>query len=190
MFILKKKYYLIIESIKNINLENIKKRNKFTIIYRNSHNSERKEDLFKFRKFCKLRSIDFFVANNLSLARELRSDGIYLSSYNTSYKPLLLKNLKLNIIGSAHSYKEIYMKTKQKCEVILFSKLFMVDYDINAPFLGVIKFNKFLSFNKNLIPLGGIKANNLNNLNMVRSESFVLLSEIKKKPAKIFSRLF
>ena len=51
MLVLKKKYYLIIESIKNINLKNIKKRNKFTIIYRNRHNSEGKEDLLKFRKF-------------------------------------------------------------------------------------------------------------------------------------------
>ena len=190
MFIIKKKYYLIIESIKNINLKNIKKRNKFTIIYRNRHNSEGKEDLLKFRKFCKLRSIDFFVANNLSLARELRSDGIYLSSYNTSYRPLLLKNLQLNIIGSAHSYKEIYMKIKQGCEIILFSKLFVVDYDKSAPFLGVTKFNKFLDFNNNLIPLGGINSNNLNNLNIINSKGFALMSEIKKKPAKIISRLF
>ena len=50
MFIFKKKYYLIIESIKDINLKNIKKRNKFTIIYRNQKNLEKKEDLLKFRK--------------------------------------------------------------------------------------------------------------------------------------------
>ena len=82
------------------------------------------------------------------------------------------------------------MKTKQGCEIILLSKLFIVDYDIDAPFLGVIKFNKFLSLNKNLIPLGGINSNNLNNLNMINSKGFALLSEIKKKPAKIISRLF
>ena len=76
MFVLKKKYYLIIESIKNINLKNIKKRNKFIIIYRGKNNSEKKKDLFEFRKFCKLKSIDFFVANNLNLARELCSDEI------------------------------------------------------------------------------------------------------------------
>ena len=35
----------------------------------------------------------------------------------------------------------------------------------NAPFFGVIKFNNFLKINKNLIPLGGINLNNLNNLN-------------------------
>ena len=82
MFILKKKYYLIIESIKDINLKNIKKRNKFTIIYRNRKNSEKLSDLLKFRKICKLKSIDFCVANNLNLAIILNSDGIYLSAYN------------------------------------------------------------------------------------------------------------
>ena len=190
MFVLKKKYFLIIESIKNINLKNIKKRNKFTIIYRNLGSPEKKDDLSKFRRLCKLRSINFFVANDLNLARELSSDGIYLSSYNNSYKPLLFKTSKFHIIGSAHSNKEIYMKTKQGCEIILLSKLFIVDYDMDASFLGVIKFNKFLSLNMNLIPLGGINSNNLNNLNMINSTGFALFSEIKKKPAKIISRLF
>ena len=190
MIVLKKKYYLIIESIKNIDLKNIKKRNKFAIIYRNKKNSEKKRDLFKFRKSCKLKSIDFFVANNLNLAHELNSDGIYLSSYNKSFKPLLFKKLRLHIIGSAHSKKEIHLKIKQGCEIILLSKLFMVNYDKKAPFLGVIKFNKFFDFNKNLIPLGGINLKNLNSLKMIRSNGFALLSEIKKKPANIFSRLF
>ena len=48
------------------------------------------------------------------------------------------------------------MKIKQGCEIILFSKLFLVNYDKKSPFLGVIKFNNFLKINKNLIPLGGI----------------------------------
>ena len=190
MFVLKKKYYLIIESIKNINLKNIKKRNKFIIIYRGKNNSEKKKDLFEFRKFCKLKSIDFFVANNLNLARELCSDGVYLSSYNKSFKPLLFKKLRFRIIGSAHSNKEIYLKIKQGCEVILFSKLFIVDYDMKAPFLGVTKFNKYLNHNKYLIPLGGINLKNLNKLNMIKSNGLALLSEVKKKPANIFSRLF
>ena len=190
MVVIKKKYYLIIESIKNIDLKNIKKRDKFTIIYRNQNNTEKKKDLFKFRNCCKVRSIDFFVANNLDLARELRSDGIYLSSYNKSFKPLLFKKFRFHIIGSAHSKKEVHLKIKQGCEIILFSKLFIVNYDKKAPFLGVIKFNKFLNDNKNLIPLGGINLKNLNNLNMIRSNGLALLSEVKKKPAKILSRLF
>jgi len=53
-----------------------------------------------------------------------------------------------------------------------------------------VKFNNFLRFNKNLIPLGGINSKNLNNLKNVDSIGFALMSEIKKKPAKIISRLF
>ena len=41
MFIRKNKYFFIIESIKDIDLKNIKKRDKFTIIYRNKNNLEK-----------------------------------------------------------------------------------------------------------------------------------------------------
>ena len=64
-------------------------------------------------------------------------------------------------------------------------------YDKKASYLGVIKFNKLLfSFNKKIIPLGGINSDNLNNLKLINSEGFSLLSEIKKKPANIINRLF
>ena len=66
----------------------------------------------------------------------------------------------------------------------------MVDYDKKAPFMGVTKFNNLLKFNETLIPLGGINENNINSLNMINSRGFALMSEIKKKPTKIFSRLF
>ena len=82
------------------------------------------------------------------------------------------------------------MKIKQGCKIILLSKLFKVNYDEKSPFLGVIKFNNFLNFNSNLIPLGGINLNNLNSLNMLKCKGFALMSEIKKKPANIINRLF
>ena len=50
MFTLKNKYFLIIESIKDLNLKNIKKRNKFNIIYRNKKNNENIADLLIFRR--------------------------------------------------------------------------------------------------------------------------------------------
>ena len=68
MFIYKNKYFLIIESIKDIDLKNIKKREKFSIIYRNKKNLENLNDLLKFRRFCKIRSIKFYVANDTKLA--------------------------------------------------------------------------------------------------------------------------
>ena len=41
MFAFKKKYFLIIQNIKDINLNNIKKNNKFVIILRNQKSSQK-----------------------------------------------------------------------------------------------------------------------------------------------------
>ena len=60
MFIVKKRYYLIIKCTKEINLKNIKKYKKFAIIYRNQNNIEKKEDLFRFRKIWRDFSISLF----------------------------------------------------------------------------------------------------------------------------------
>ena len=190
MFVYKNKYFLIVQSIKDIDLKNIKKRNKFSIIYRNKNNLEKMSDLLNFRRFCRVKSIKFYVANNAKLALLLNSDGIYLSSFNKNLKSLSLIRPNFKLIGSAHNSKEIFLKIKQGCKEILFSKLFSVNYDKKAPFLGVVKINNYLKINKNLIPLGGITINNLNNLNYINCKGLALLSEVKKKPAKIFSRLF
>jgi thiamine-phosphate pyrophosphorylase len=190
MFSKKNKYFLLIENIKDIDLKNIKIRNKFYIIYRNNNKIDNFKDLLKFRRKCRLKAIKFYIANNNNLAVSLNSDGIYLSSYNKSLNSLIYKKLNFEIIGSAHNFKEITLKIKQGCSFILLSKLFLVDYDKKSSHLGIIKFNNFAQLSKRIIPLGGIKMENLNNLKNVFSEGFAILSEVKKKPAKIFNRLF
>jgi len=189
MFIIKNKYFLIIENIKYINLKNIKIRNKFFIIYRNNKKINELDELLRFRLKCKSKAVKFYVANDMKLAKTLNSDGIYLSSFNKELKFLNYKKINFEIIGSAHSFKEISCKIKQGCTSILLSKLFLVNYDKKSTYLGVIKFNNFSKISKKLIPLGGIKSQNLNNLNNISCEGFALLSEIKKKPA-ITNRLF
>ena len=174
------KYFLLIESIKDIDLKNIKIRNKFSVIYRNYNKIDNLNDLSKFRQQCKLKAIKFYVANNNTLAVSLNSDGIYLSSYNKKLNVLSYKKRRYEIIGSAHNFKEIVLKKKQGCSFIFLSKLFTVDYDKKAPYLGVVKFNNFLKISKNLIPLGGIKPENLNNLKNVSCKGFAILSEVKK----------
>ena len=190
MFILKKKYFLIIESIKDFDLENIKIRNKFFIIYRNNKKIDNLDDLFRYRQKCKLKAIKFYVANNIKLAIILKSDGVYLSSFNKNLRFLNYKKPNFKIIGSAHNFKEISFKIKQGCSSILLSKLFLVNYDKKAPFYGIVKFNYFSQITKKLVPLGGIKEQNLNQLRNVLATSIALLSEIKKKPVKIINRLF
>ena len=190
MFIKKNKYFLLIENIKDIDLKNIKIRNKFLIIYRNNKKIDNFNNLLNFRRNCRLKGIKFYIANDGNLAVFLNADGVYLSSYNKSLNILNYKKSNFDIIGSAHNFKEILLKEKQGCSYILLSKLFIVDYDKKAPYLGILRFNNFTKISKKLIPLGGIKNENLNNLKNLLSEGFAVLSEVKKKPAKIFNRLF
>ena len=189
MFVLKKKYFFIIESIKDIDLSNIKKRNKFNIIYRCKNNEENIAKLLKFRKICKSKKINFYVSNEVKLALKLKADGIYISASNKSLNIRRFKNTKYQIIGAAHNIKELNIKILQGCTDILFSRLFKTSYSFKSSYLGVIKYNLFNKFRKNLVPLGGIRLHNLNKLSMIKCNSIALLSEIKKKPA-ISSRLF
>ena len=189
MFIVKKKYFLIIENTKDLNLKNTKINKKIIIIYRNKNKSEETEEIIRFRRYCKTKRFKFYVANDYELAFKLKSDGIYISAYNKDLKYLNYKNSKFDIIGSAHNIKEINEKIKQNCTYIILSRLFLVDYKKELKYLGLNKFNQYSLIFKNLLPLGGIKLSNLNKIKLVNSNYICLLSEIKKKPA-IISRLF
>ena len=119
----KKKYYLFVENTREFNLNLIKIRKKFTIIYRNQKTNEDFRELLLFRKNCRKKGINFYIANNTKLLSRLRADGLYISAYN--------KNLLLNIytkkgykvIGAAHNQKEIDIKIKQGCQIVIYSRL-------------------------------------------------------------------
>ena len=76
MLILKKKYYLFIENTREFNLNLIKIKNKFNIIYRNKTSKEKIQDLRIYRKSCKKNGINFFVANNIKLLSKINADGL------------------------------------------------------------------------------------------------------------------
>ncbi len=191
MLVLKKKYYLFIENTREFNLNLIKIRKKFNIIYRNQTSNEKIEDIKTFRKDCKKNGVSFYVANNTNLLIKLKADGLYISAYN---KKLLLNKFALkgfNIIGAAHNQREVDLKIKQGCKEIIYSRLFETNYSFKKGCLGIQRFNIISLRSKvGLVPLGGINHRNLSKLNTVISESFACLSAVKKKPTKIISRLF
>ena len=190
MFVLQNKYFLLIESIKDLDIKNIKLINKYTIIYRNTNKNENLNELIKFRRLCKTKKIAFFVSNNERLASILKADGLYISAHNSNLRLTKLKMCNFQIIGSAHNYREIYLKKKQGCSEIVLSRIFRTDYSDKKSFLHVIKFNLISNvLNLKLVPLGGIREKNLNFTKNINCSSFCILSEIKKKPA-IISRLF
>ena len=180
MFILKKKYFFIIESIKDIELKNIKNFGKFSIIYRNKI-PENINKLKKFRLDCKSKKIPLLVANNTDLMKKIKADGLYISAHN---KKLNLRNFKIKfeIIGGAHNIREINHKKFQGCSEILLSRLFKTSYNYKKGFMGVVKFNLFSKLIRtSLTPLGGINFKNLNKLKNVNCENIALSSLIIDK---------
>ena len=191
MLVLKKNYYLFVDNTREFNLNLIKIRNKFNIIYRNPTTKENIENLINFRKKCKKNGVVFYVSNDTKLLTKLKADGLYISAYNRNLLLNIYSKKGFKIIGSAHNQREIDLKIKQGCGAIIYSRLFRTKYPYKKGYLGIQKFNIIsLRSRKELIPLGGINEKNLCKMKSVKSSSFACLSAIKKKPAKIINRLF
>ena len=186
MFIIKTYYYLYIENTKDINLNSIKKNKKICIVYRNHKIKENIDKLCKFKKLCSRKNFKFYVSNDINLFKDCNADGLYLSSFNKK----IYSDRNINLIGSAHSYKEIHEKIKQGCKTIFLSRLFRTSYAEKKGHLGIVKFNLIANkFKTSIVPLGGIRSTNLNKLKLINANGLAMLSEVKKKPA-IASRLF
>ena len=174
------KYYFI----SKFDTNNINKQDKQTIIiYRNYITEEVDlKLLLKIKKYCKKKTIKFYLSNNVKLAIKLNLDGAYIPSFNKDLNHLSysLKN-KFEIIGSAHNLKEIRLKEKQQVNKIFLSSLFKK----NKNFLGINKF-KLLSklTKKEVVVLGGINEKNRKKLSLINQTDFAGISyfEYKKGP--------
>jgi thiamine-phosphate pyrophosphorylase len=167
-----RKYYFI----NKFDTNNIDKQDKQTaIIYRNySKKTVNQALILKIKKYCKKKSIEFYLSNNIKLAIKLDLNGVYIPSFNTSLKHLAYsykKNFK--IIGSAHNLKEIRIKENQNVDKIFLSSLFKK----NKNFLGINRF-KLLSkiTKKNIVVLGGVSIKNLKKLSLLNQSDFAGIS--------------
>ena len=167
-----RKYYFI----NKFDTNNIDKQDKqTTIIYRNYSSKPTDQRLIlKIKRYCKQKSIKFYLSNNIKLAIKLGLDGAYIPSFNKSLNHLAYsykKNFK--IVGSAHNLKEIRIKENQNIKKIFLSSLFKK----NQNFLGINRF-KILSTltKKNIVALGGISKKNLKLLNFFDQSDFAGIS--------------
>ena len=166
------KYYFI----NKFETKNINKQDKHTtIIYRNySDKKPNQELILEIKKYCKKKSIQFYLSNNVRLALKLNLDGAYIPSFNKCLDHLAYSyKKKFKIVGSAHNLKEIRIKEKQKAEKIFLSSLFKK----NKNFLGLNKF-KLLSklTDKNVVVLGGISMENKKKLSLLNLSDFAGIS--------------
>ena len=177
-----KKYYFINKFDSNV----IDKQDQQTIIiYRNYTSSIKDQTLIlQIKKYCKKKSLKFYLSNNVKLAIKLDLDGVYIPAFNNDYKHLSYSyKKKFKIIGSAHNLKEIRIKERQNAQKIFLSSLFKK----NKNFLGINKL-KLLSklTNKNIVVLGGLSNKNLKKLKLLNIFDFAGISyfEEKKRPLK------
>ena len=166
------KYYFI----NKFETKNIDKQDKHTtIIYRNYSDKKPNQDLIlKIKKYCKKKSIQFYLSNNIKLALKLNLDGAYIPSFNKCLNHLAYSyKKKFKIVGSAHNLKEIRIKESQNVQKIFLSSLFKE----NKNFLGLNKF-KLLSklTNKNVVVLGGISMENKKKLSLLNLSDFAGIS--------------
>ena len=166
------KYYFINKFDTNV----IDKQDKQTsIIYRNYLVKNIDENLIlKIKKYCRKKTIKFYLSNNIKLAIKLNLDGAYIPAFDRSFKHLAYsykKNFK--IIGSAHNLKEIRVKEFQNVEKIFLSSIFKK----NKNFLGINKFKLFSKLSKKkIVALGGISKENEKKLSLINHTDFAGIS--------------
>ena len=167
-----RKYYFI----NKFDTNNIDKQDKQTIIIYRNYSVEKLDQMLilKIKRYCKKKSLKFYLSNHIKLAVRLDLDGVYIPSFNRSLKHLAYSYKKnFRIIGSAHNLKEIRMKEIQNVEKIFLSSLFKK----NKNFLGINKFKLVSKLtNKDVIILGGINKNNLKKISLLDHSGFAGIS--------------
>ena len=167
-----RKYYFI----NKFDTNNIDKQDRqTTIIYRNySAKTIDRALILKIKRYCKRKSIKFYLSNNIKLAIKLNLDGAYIPAFNKSLKHLAYSFKKnFEIIGSAHNLKEIRIKEKQNVKKIFLSSLFKK----NKNFLGINKFKALSKLtNKKIVILGGISKKNRKKLSLLDQSDFAGIS--------------
>ena len=167
-----RKYYFI----NKFDTNNIDKQDKQTAIIFRNYSSKPTDQLLilKIKRYCKKKSIKFYLSNDFKLAIKLNLDGVYIPAFNTSFKHLsysVKKNFK--IIGSAHNLKEIKEKENQNVEKIFLSSLFKR----NKNYLGMNKFRLLSKLTKKrVVVLGGVSKVNLKKLKLLNQLEFAGIS--------------
>jgi len=106
-------------------------------------------------------------------------DGAYIPSFNKNFKHLSYSLKKgFVLIGSAHNFKEIKIKEKQKVQKIFLSSIFKK----NKNYLGINKFKIYSrNFKNKIIALGGISNKNQNKVKLLNVYGIAGISFFKKK---------
>ena len=172
-------HYIFIEELNEIIKKNIlilkNKKYRLNIITSD-------KNVHQISQFAKISRIPFYVIDNIKSAIKNYASGVFLSGRNKSLSNNLINIAGLEVIGSAHSQMEYYIKKQQNCDVIMLSPIFFnKKYSYNK-ILGPIKFNLItLNWNCKVCALGGIKLNNLKMINLTKVKAISFMSLISNE---------
>ncbi len=132
------------------------------------------------RNFCKKNRRNFYIYNDIKLAKQLNADGVYISASNKNFncKSGALKK-QFKILGSAHNIKEIRIKELQNIEEIFLSPLFKEKKNKQLDIHKYLKLRGLTQMKD--ISLGGINNKNLKKLKMINSYGFAGISFFEQK---------
>tara|TARA_A100000164_G_scaffold294868_1_gene268764 strand:+ start:577 stop:1101 length:525 start_codon:yes stop_codon:yes gene_type:complete len=149
-----------------------------TIIYRN-YQTYNLDNVLKIKKYCRKKNFIFLLSNNIKHAIKFNLDGAYIPSFNINIEHLsYAKKTNFLIVGSAHNLREIRIKEKQGCKIIMISSIFKK----NKNYLGLNKFKLISNLtDKKIIALGGLDKNNLKYLNLTKCSGFAGISYFEQK---------
>ena len=169
------KYYFINKFDTNL----ISKQDKDTIIIYRNYKDYNFDSVLKIKKYCKKKNFNFLLSNDIRQAIKSNLDGAYIPSFNKSVEHLSYsKKRNFLIVGSAHNLKEIKIKEKQGCEMIIISSIFKK----NKNYLGLNKFKLISKLTeKKVIALGGLDKTNLKYLNLTNCLGFAGISFFEQK---------
>jgi len=168
------KYYFI----NKFDTNNIDKLDENTgIILRNYDSEYNLKTILNLKKFCKKKSLKFYLSNNVKLALNLNLDGAYIPSFNKDTKHLSFSSTKnFLLLGSAHNNKELKIKEKQSVKIVFLSSIFKK----NKNYLGINRFKLLAKLtNINVVALGGISIKNEKKLKLLNCFGFAGISYFK-----------
>ena len=154
-----------------------------SIIYRNYSKKINVNEILNLRIYCKKKRKKLYLSNNIKLALKLKLDGVYIPSFNKSFRHLSYNfNKTFEILGSAHNIKEIRTKEYQNVERLFISSLFKK----NKNYLGLYRFKNLCSLSKKkIVALGGISNSNLKKLKLIKCYEFSGIRYFQKKRPQI-----
>jgi hypothetical protein len=117
------KFYIFLDKLDKIIIQNLSKLKNYSIIYNPKNNNFDINNLVKMQTYCKKRGINFYIKDDYKNANKFGAYGICLTSQNKSMGRGKLE-LKLKKIGIVHNQIEYARKCGQFCTMIMLSPIF------------------------------------------------------------------